>query len=237
MAPYCTGLVSSAWAIFMLWPSWATLVLIGLVRVVDLPELDHVDAEQRLVALQVLHAVADVLGAGAVVAQHHLVADVHGGEPGRRRVDVEQMVELVLRELGDLGLLGRDLGACLEIRLDLGAGHLDERPVTHARGDPGLQRITSVLRPDRPLAAWRSAGGPRVTTGGRSVRPLESGPPRATVQHARGGPPPPEVRDPPPGGEVTDGRETGAGRSEAPLEPAGGIEPPTCRLQGGCSAS
>ena len=111
-----------------------------LVRVVDLPELDHVDAEQRLVALQVLHAVADVLGPGAVVAQDDLVADVDGGEARRRGVDVEQVVELVLRELGDLGLLGRDLGAFFEIGLDLGAGHLDERPVTHASGDLGLQR-------------------------------------------------------------------------------------------------
>ena len=69
-----------------------------LVRVVDLPELDHVDAEQRLVALQVLHPVADVLGAGAVVGQDDLVADVDGGEARRRGVDVEQVVELVLRE-------------------------------------------------------------------------------------------------------------------------------------------
>ena len=30
MAPYCTGLVSSACAIFMLWPSCATLVLTAL---------------------------------------------------------------------------------------------------------------------------------------------------------------------------------------------------------------
>ncbi len=30
MAPYCTGFVSSAWAIFMLWPSCATLVLTAL---------------------------------------------------------------------------------------------------------------------------------------------------------------------------------------------------------------
>ena len=70
----------------------------GLVRVVDLPELDHVDADERLVALQVLHAVADVLGPGAVVAQHDLVADVDGGEARRRGVDVEQVIELVLRE-------------------------------------------------------------------------------------------------------------------------------------------
>ena len=30
MAPYCTGLVSSAWAIFIDWPSWATFVLTAL---------------------------------------------------------------------------------------------------------------------------------------------------------------------------------------------------------------
>ncbi len=109
-----------------------------LVGVVDLPELDHVDAEQGFVALQVLHAVSDVLGAGAVVAEHDLVADVDGGEARRRGVDVEQVVELVLNELRDLGLLGRELGAGLEIGLDLGARHLDERPVTHAGRDLGL---------------------------------------------------------------------------------------------------
>jgi len=111
-----------------------------LVGVVDLPELDHVDAEQRFVALQVLHAVADVLGAGPVVGQDDLVADVDGGEARRGGVDVEQVVELVLRELRHLGLLGRELGACFEIGLDLGAGHLDERPVTHTGWDPGFQR-------------------------------------------------------------------------------------------------
>ncbi len=112
----------------------------GLVGVVGLPELDHVDAEQRLVALQVLHAVADVLGPGAVVAQHHLVTDVDRGEARRRCVDVEQVIEFILRELGDLGLLGRDPGAILEIRLDLRTSHLDERPVTHASGDLGFQQ-------------------------------------------------------------------------------------------------
>ena len=30
MAPYCTGFVSSIWAIFIDWPSWATFVLIAL---------------------------------------------------------------------------------------------------------------------------------------------------------------------------------------------------------------
>jgi hypothetical protein len=75
----------------------------GLVGVVGLPELDHVDADDLLVDLQVhADAVADVLGAGAVVAQDDLVADVDGGEAGRRGVDVEQVVELVLGELGDL---------------------------------------------------------------------------------------------------------------------------------------
>ena len=110
-----------------------------LVGVVDLPELEHIDAEQGFVALQVLHAVADVLGAGAVVAEHHLVADVDRGEARRRGVDLEQMVELVLCELGDLGLLGRDLRAGFEIGLDLGARHLDERAIAHTSGDLGFQ--------------------------------------------------------------------------------------------------
>jgi len=54
-----------------------------LVRVVDLPELDHIDAEQRLVALQVLDTIADVLGPGAVVRHDDLVTDVDGGEARR----------------------------------------------------------------------------------------------------------------------------------------------------------
>ena len=111
----------------------------GLVRVVDLPELDHVDADDLLVGLQVLHPIADVLGPGAVVAHDDFFADVDGGEARRRGVDVEQVVVLVLRERLGLGPLGRLLRAVFDIGLDLGAGHLDERAVTHAGSDLGFQ--------------------------------------------------------------------------------------------------
>ena len=110
-----------------------------LVGVVDLPQLDHVDAERLLVGLQVLHPVADVLGPGAVVAHHDLVADVDRREARRRGVDVEKVVELVLRERVALGPLRRLPGALQEIGLDLGPGHLDERPVTHAGRDLRFQ--------------------------------------------------------------------------------------------------
>ncbi len=137
-----------------------------LVGVVDLPELDDVDAEHLLERLQVLHAVADVLGPRAVVAHDDLVADVDGGEARRRGVDVEQVVELVLGERVALGPLGRLLRAVFEIGLDLGAGHLDERTVTHASRDLGFQahHLHCFARARRRATAVRPGWGPGEST-------------------------------------------------------------------------
>ena len=105
----------------------------GLERVVDVSELDGVGPEHLLVDEQVLRARADHFGARAVVGEHDLVADVHGGEPGRRRPDLEQMVELRLRQWRHLGAFSGGPCPLLELRAEPAAGHVSEPAVTQAR--------------------------------------------------------------------------------------------------------
>ena len=105
----------------------------GLVGVVDVKELDRIVGEHLLAGVERIDAAAKLRRAAAVLGEHHLVADVDAGEARRRGEDVEQMIELVLRQRRHLAPGHGGLGALFELGLDLGAGHLGKRPVSHAR--------------------------------------------------------------------------------------------------------
>ena len=126
-----------------------------LERVVADAELQQVGAHPLLVGLQVLDARRVRLHAGAVAAEHDLLADVDADEAQRRRVDLEQVVDLVVGQRRHLGALGRDLRPRHEIGADLAARQMREGAVAHAGRHPGLVRHTLP-----PLAnASRAAGG------------------------------------------------------------------------------
>ncbi len=104
----------------------------GLVRVVDVKELDSVVRQHLLAGIQRVDAAAELRRAAAVLGEHDLVADVDAGEARRRGEDVEQMVEFVGGEGRHLAPARRRLRALLELGLDLAAGRFDQRAVAHA---------------------------------------------------------------------------------------------------------
>ena len=166
-----------------------------LERVVAHAELEQVGAHPLLVGLQVLGARGVRLHAGAVAAEDHLVAHVDPREAGRRRVDVEQVVELVLRQRRHLGALDRRLGARLELGLDLAARQMGEGAVAHAGRDRRFHRATTPSRSRnvarRAPATGRRPGllqcyqrGRRRPRRARLTRPPRPAPPHALTPDA-----------------------------------------------------
>ena len=130
-----------------------------LERVVGVPELDGVGAEHLLVDEQVLGARADRLGPRAVVGEHHLIADVDGGEASGRGPDVEQGA-IPPRPAAAPWPGSRGQRSRLEIRAQLAARQAPERAVTHAGQG----------------AASPSSGAPSSVAAARAARvPLERG--------------------------------------------------------------
>ena len=69
-----------------------------------MPQLEDVLAQALLAFEQVEQVCAGHLGAAAIAAQDHLVADVYGREAGRGGVDVQHVADLIARQRRNLGL-------------------------------------------------------------------------------------------------------------------------------------
>ena len=127
-----------------------------LERVVAGAELEQVGAHPLLVRLHVLGARGVRLHAGAVAAQHDLVAEIHAHDAGRRGVDIEDMVLFFGGERRHLGTLDRLGDAVLDVGAQLAARETDERAVAHARRDA---RFHGLLLTSGPPCDRRHTGG------------------------------------------------------------------------------
>jgi len=97
------------------------------------PQLDRVGAVMVLVEDLLHDRVAEVAVAGAVEAEHNLVAAVDRAELRRRAEDVQEMRDLVGAERRHLCPAHSGLDALVKIRLDLGLRHQSARAVAETR--------------------------------------------------------------------------------------------------------